>query len=59
MLDGTRRVLVDSVYRRREGSRYTSLTEEDFLMVAKELDVELAVIKAVVSIEAGKEMKGF
>ncbi len=42
-----------------EGSRYTSLTEEDFLMVAKELDVELAVIKAVVSIEAGKEMKGF
>ena len=59
MLDGTRRVLVDSVPAGDEGSRYTSLTEEDFLMVAKELDVELAVIKAVVSIEAGKEMKGF
>ena len=59
MLDGIRRVLVDSVPAGDEGSRYTSLTEEDFLMVAKELDVELAVIKAVVSIEAGKEMKGF
>ncbi len=40
-------------------TRYTELTEEDFQMVAKELDVEIAAIKAVVDIEAGKSMKGF
>lgn len=40
-------------------SRYSGLTDEDFLIVAKELDVEVAAIKAVVVIEAGKSMKGF
>lgn len=40
-------------------SRYTHLTEDDFRLVAEELDVEVAAIKAVVEIEAGKAMKGF
>ncbi len=39
--------------------RYSRLTEEDFRIVAEELGVELAAIKAVVLIEAGKQMKGF
>lgn len=39
--------------------RYDHLTEADFQLVAKELQVEAAAIKAVVEIEAGKEMKGF
>lgn len=40
-------------------NRYTRLTEEDFLIVAEELDVEVAAIKAVVMIETGNQMKGF
>lgn len=39
--------------------RYLHLTENDFQIVAEELDVEIAAIKAVVEIEAGKAMKGF
>ena len=39
--------------------RYEHLTEADFQKVAKELNVEVAAIKAVVSIEAGADMKGF
>lgn len=42
-----------------ENERYLHLTESDFLLVAEELDVEVAAIKAVVEIEAGKAMKGF
>lgn len=42
-----------------EKDRYLHLTERDFQIVAEELDVEVAVIKAVVEIEAGKAMKGF
>ena len=42
-----------------EKERYLHLTEHDFRLVAEELDVEVAAIKAVVEIEAGKEMKGF
>ena len=42
-----------------EEDRYTHLTEHDFNLVAKELNVEVAAIKAVVEIEAGKAMKGF
>ena len=42
-----------------EEARYDHLTEEDFQLVAEELDVEVAAIKAVVEIEAGKAMKGF
>lgn len=42
-----------------ENERYLHLTESDFELVAEELDVEVAVIKAVVEIEAGKAMKGF
>lgn len=39
--------------------RYRSLTEADFKIVADELNVEVAAIKAVVLIEAGKSMQGF
>lgn len=42
-----------------EAIRYTSLSEEDFRMVADELGVEVAAIKAVVYIEAGASLKGF
>ncbi|MDD2961260.1 MAG: N-acetylmuramidase family protein [Muribaculaceae bacterium] len=40
-------------------TRYTKLTEEDYDKIAQELDIEIAAIKAVVSIEAGKSHKGF
>ena len=49
---------VDSLGNNEE-ERYLHLTESDFELVAKELDVEVASIKAVVEIEAGKAMKGF
>lgn len=39
--------------------RHGPLTEEDFREVAEELDVEVAAIKAVVEIEAGKSHQGF
>ena len=42
-----------------EADRYTKLTDEDFALVADELGVEIAAIKAVVLIEAGVNMKGF
>lgn len=42
-----------------ENERYKHLTEQDFNVVAKELGVEVAAIKAVVEIEAGKAMRGF
>lgn len=40
-------------------SRYSSLTDEDYQIVAEELDVEVAAIKAVVRIEAGSTLQGF
>lgn len=52
-------VRVDSVPAADAETRYTGLTDEDFRIVAEELDVEIAAIKAVVSIEAGAQMKGF
>ncbi len=52
-------VRVDSVPAADAESRYSGLTEEDFKIVADELGVEIAAIKAVVSIEAGAQMKGF
>lgn len=39
--------------------RYSRLNEEDFREVAEELGVEVAAIKAVVDIEAGKAHEGF
>ena len=39
--------------------RQGRLTEQDFIEVAQELGVEVAAIKAVVEIEAGKTHKGF
>lgn len=40
-------------------SRYTSLTDEDYRVIAEELGVEVAAIKAVVRIEAGASLEGF
>ncbi len=40
-------------------SRYSKLSEEDFREVAEELGVEVAAIKAVVDIEAGRAHEGF
>ena len=40
-------------------TRYTSLTDDDYLLVAEEMGVEVAVIKAVVRIEAGASLQGF
>ncbi len=42
-----------------EKVRYDTLTEEDFSIVARELGVETATIKAVVRIEAGEKLQGF
>ncbi|MBD5301471.1 MAG: N-acetylmuramidase family protein [Bacteroides sp.] len=42
-----------------EKTRYSSLSEADYKLVAKELGVEVAAIKAVVEIEAGKSLHGF
>lgn len=39
--------------------KYDTLTDEDFEIVAKELGVEVAAIKAVVRIEAGEKLQGF
>lgn len=40
-------------------TRYDTLTDADFAIVAKELGVEVAAIKAVVKIEAGAKLQGF
>ncbi|MDE6741184.1 MAG: N-acetylmuramidase family protein [Muribaculaceae bacterium] len=42
-----------------EKVRFETLTEEDFQIVADELGVEVASIKAVVKIEAGPKLQGF
>ncbi|MDE5674232.1 MAG: N-acetylmuramidase family protein [Muribaculaceae bacterium] len=53
------KVRIDSISESDKATRYTGLTEEDFIKVAEELGVETAAIKAVVAIEAGVAMKGF
>lgn len=55
----SRKTQMDSVRTNDEKTRYTGLSEADFNLVAEELGIEVAVIKAVVAVEAGKEMKGF
>lgn len=40
-------------------TRYTALSEDDYKRVANELGIEIAVIKAVSDIEAGKNHQGF
>lgn len=60
MKRGLNKVRFDSVMPPAdETARYSHLTEEDFRLVAEELGVEVAAMKAVVLIEAGKQMKGF
>ena len=49
----------DSLPASDRADRYSKLSDEDFRIVAEELGVEVAAIKAVVLIEAGKSMKGF
>lgn len=56
-IDG--RAGTDSVVTADGPTRYTGLSDEDFIHVAEELDVEVAAIRAVVSVETGKQMKGF
>lgn len=56
----TAAVKADSVSKpTAETDRYAKLTDADFEKVARQLDVETAAVKAVVSIEAGSAMKGF
>ena len=50
-------VRVDSVPASDESTRYSGLTDADFRLVAEELGVEIASIKAVVEIEAGKQIE--
>lgn len=54
-----KKVEIDSVPKVDEKTRYSTLTDADFRKVADELGVEVAAIKAVVSIEAGHNMQGF
>ncbi len=42
-----------------DNGRYTRLTDEDYQKVADELSVDIATMKAVVEIEAGKSHQGF
>lgn len=51
--------VMDSMPEADSLTRYESLTDEDFEIVANELGVEVAAIKAVVKIEAGSAMQGF
>lgn len=53
------KVRVDSLPEEDENTRFDTLTDRDFRIVAEELGVEVAAIKAVVLIEAGEAMKGF
>lgn len=52
-------IAIDSIPDADKELRYESLSDVDFEIVARQLDVEVAAIKAVVQIEAGKAMKGF
>ena len=54
-----KKVQPDSVPQEDLNERYLHLTEKDFRIVASELGVEVAAIKAVVQIEAGTRMQGF
>lgn len=49
----------DTTQTDRMEARYERLTEDDYREVADSLGVEIAAIKAVVDIEAGKAHKGF
>lgn len=52
-------LVLSSMPKGDEKVRYQTLTDEDFKIVAKELGVEVAAIKAVVKIEAGPKLEGF
>ncbi|MDE6637233.1 MAG: N-acetylmuramidase family protein [Muribaculaceae bacterium] len=52
-------LVVSSMPKEDESVKYKTLTEEDFKLVADQLGVEVAAIKAVVKIEAGAKLEGF
>lgn len=52
-------VVLGNLPQEDSATRYSSLTDADFEMVAKQLGVEVAAIKAVARIEAGEALKGF
>lgn len=58
-LDTAMSELIEKAEQADSDSRYSELSEADFMLVAEELKVEIAAIKAVVLIEAGSQMKGF
>lgn len=50
---------VETVADSIDSSRYSRLTEDDYRKVAEQLGIEVAAIKAVVDIEAGRTHQGF
>ncbi len=58
-IDPAMDALIEKAEQADETSRYSELTDADFKLVAEELQVEEAAIRAVVLIEAGQQMKGF
>ncbi|MDE6017531.1 MAG: N-acetylmuramidase family protein [Muribaculaceae bacterium] len=52
-------LVISSMPEGDESVKYKTLTEEDFKLVADQLGVEVAAIKAVVKIEAGPKLEGF
>lgn len=52
-------LVISSMPKEDEKVKYKTLTDEDFKIVADQLGVEVAAIKAVVRIEAGEKLEGF
>ncbi len=52
-------VLAQADADKKSADRYETLSDEDFRVIADELGVETAAIKAVVKIEAGPALRGF
>lgn len=50
---------IKQIEQKEQSTRYTKLTDYDYQRVANELGIEVAVIKAVSDIEAGKSHQGF
>lgn len=58
-MDETVNLIVSSMPKGDESVKYKTLTDDDFKLVADQLGVEVAAIKAVVKIEAGAKLEGF
>lgn len=57
--NGYLRVRIDTLLSEDSNIRYSGLSDTDYQNIAKELGIEVATIKAVVSIEAGPRLEGF